>query len=467
MKNGLFNYRDHCFGIANIEKYSQVQAPNMIPETWHSQATALSLWQRERSWLNERFHWSRERLTSWKLQRLSELVDFAFNHVPFYRSIYSAAGFSTGSIRTWNDFESLPLVSKTDMVANFPDGVVPENLKLKECRLIRSSGSSGKPVSVIVDRWRENLDTLHRMAIFEKMGEFSYSPTDWTYNIHHAVWTYSSLLGQYPVFTTSQDCPPTDLIRHLEHLRPVVVSSLASYLVSLAEVGVDMKKIGVKLISSNSETSSLQERLRLESIFKVPVLDEYSSEELGLLAIECKYHRYHAVEDDSHLEILKPANDGLGDVVGTDLWNYAMPFIRYQIGDLASWNSDPMECSCGTGFRSLRAVSGRADQAFLSEVNGKIAPGTLMDACDQFLVPRSSGLAEFRFIQHTLGKLEIIGVPLETNSKLSLENLRGFQSRIEQVFGCKVEILLTYVEAIPNEASYKRRMIINKMRGVK
>ncbi|MBI2521009.1 MAG: phenylacetate--CoA ligase family protein [Bdellovibrio sp.] len=464
MDNKLFNFRDYCFGIPGIEKFSQVQAPNMIPEAWSTQAAVLSLWQREKHWLRERILMPRERLLEWKIPRIAELVDYAYTHIPFYHSLYESVGYTHGGIRTWSDFQALPMISKLDMIKNFPEFVLPHGLDRKNCRLIRSSGSSGRPVSVIVDRWREDIDTVNRMRTFEHLGGFHLDPKDWTYNIHHALWTYTSFLGQYPIFTISQDCPPMDAAEHLTRLRPAIISSLTSYLPKLAETGIDLKQIGVKVVSSNSETSSLQERQRLENVFKVPVLDEYSSEELGLLAMECKHHHYHAIEDDSHIEIINPDSTGLGDVVGTDLWNYAMPFIRYQIGDLAAWDSVNTNCPCGSGFQIMRTVSGRADQAFISEGRGKIAPGSLMDACDQFLVPRDSGLQEFRLIQHKLRQLELVTVPFQKEGKICANAYDGFRKRINDLFGYDVQILITYVDQIPSEASYKRRMIINKLK---
>lgn len=460
----IFNYRDHCFGIPNIEKYSEVPAPGMSPETLYNQTVALSFWQRERSWITERMSMPTELLLEWKLRRISQLVDYAFMNISFYKSIYTNVGFELGGIKSWSDFESLPIVTKNDMIANFPNNVVAAGFDRNNCRLIRSSGSSGKPVSLFVDRWREDLDTIYRMRAFERMGNFTLNPNDWTYSIHHGVWPYSSLLGNYPVFTISQDCPAIDIAKHIGLLRPKVISSIASFLTRLADTGIKLDELGVKFVSSNSETSTLNERLKLEKILSVPVLDEYSAEELGLIAMECQYHKYHAVEDDSHTEIICPDPTGLGEVISTDMWNHVMPFIRYQIGDLASWDVDAGKCKCGSTFRILNAVSGRADQAFFSGVNGKIAPGSLMEACDQFVVPSSSNLKEFRLIQHGERNVELIALPISDGIKMSPNHLSSLQERLNKLFGYAVELKITYVSVIPSEASYKRRTIICKFK---
>ena len=68
-----------------------------------------------KSFLEETETWSAEQVRDWQLMRLKEIVDYAYMHVPLYRHIYSAAGYSLGEIRSLSDFCSLPTISKADI----------------------------------------------------------------------------------------------------------------------------------------------------------------------------------------------------------------------------------------------------------------------------------------------------------------------------------------------------------------
>src|SRR4029079_19285362 len=98
-------------------------------------------------------------------------------------------------------------------------------------------------------------------------------------------------------------------------------------------------------------------RADLGALFQCGVYDEYSTEELTRVAAQCTHGTYHLFEDVAYVETLDPdtgaptAEVTRGEVVGTYLHNYAMPFIRYRQGDLATIAS--RSCACGWRFRAL------------------------------------------------------------------------------------------------------------------
>jgi phenylacetate-CoA ligase len=439
MGSDFFDTSLSHFDDPEVRRHSELSQAGDRPETVERQGVALDRWKRERHGLKERFFWDRSRLEAWVLRRLSLIVDHAYENTDFYRRIYRQAGFRPGDIRSYEDFHRLPTVRRDDLIREFPHGIVARGVDPEACRWIRSSGSSGKPVQMVVEQRRADLDTFFKYRQFELMGGFDLLPDRWIYNIHHSLWWYTSFLGHYPVFTLGQECRPESVLRHIERLRPLVVSSLASALPGLAGLGESLAAHGVGLVATNSETSSPEERARWERVFGVPVRDEYSSEELDIIAHHCRYGEYHLVEDDCYVESLEPDGNGVGHAVGTDLWNQAMPIIRYQQGDLIRID-EGVVCPCGSGTRVLGELHGRADQAFISEQKGLIAPGNLMELCDLYLAPAASGAAEFRLVQSGLRDVELIYVPHG-------EALR-----------------LTRAGRIPPESGYKRRTILCKVR---
>jgi phenylacetate-CoA ligase len=409
--------------------------------------------------MHKRWLWPRHKLRRWKLARLSQLVDYAYLSTSFYRAKYDEIGFTPGDIRSYDDFRQLPLVHRDDLIREFPHGIVSRQTNISKCRRVCSSGSSGKPVQMLVTQRRADLDTFFKYRQFELMSGFRLPPDRWLYNIHHSLWWYTSFLGQYPVFSLCQACPPASALHHIRQLRPIVVASLASTLHSLAELGVELRSCGVRLISTNSESSTLEERCRWERIFGVPIRDEYSSEELDIVAHQCEAGTYHVVEDDCHLESLDQDDAGVGNVVGTDLWNRAMPIIRYWQGDLIRINEKD-KCLCGSGTRIVAELHGRLDQAFTSKTLGRITPGNLMELCDSYLSPAASGVHEFRLIQRSIETVELLYVPRKGIESLDSAHLVGFKRSLARLFGYAPYLRITRLNEIPILGGYKRRSII-------
>ncbi|EJF75376.1 hypothetical protein MEC_00852 [Bartonella alsatica IBS 382] len=87
-------------------------------------------------------------LRTWKLQRLGELVDWAFTSVPFYRDLYKEIGYSVGEIRSYDDFTRLPIISREHLpfVGDLNSYHLSSHLLHDELRGLETTGSTGRPV---------------------------------------------------------------------------------------------------------------------------------------------------------------------------------------------------------------------------------------------------------------------------------------------------------------------------------
>ncbi len=142
-----------------------------------------------------------------------------------------------------------------------------------------------------------------------------------------------------------------------------------------------------------------------------PIRDVYGSNEFNLLAWECPAGAgtYHICDDAVVLEVL--GTDGrqvpigqLGEVVITGLHSFAMPFIRYKIGDLAVRGPD--RCPCGSHFSTLLAIHGRTLDIFHLAGGISLHPWTIHNAVRPWLrMVRQSSL-----VQVTRNRLEYLVV---------------------------------------------------------
>ena len=146
---------------------------------------------------------------------------------------------------------------------------------------------------------------------------------------------------------------------------PAYLLSLPSNLIALcrhfARSGVELPAL--REVRSYGEALSQEVRDACREQWGVPVTDTYSSQELGYLAIQCPTaERYHVMSELFLVEILdeegRPCGAGeTGRVVATDLHNYGMPLLRYDLGDYAQVGEP---CPCGRGLPVLDRVVGRA-----------------------------------------------------------------------------------------------------------
>jgi len=158
--------------------------------------------------------------------------------------------------------------------------------------------------------------------------------------------------------------PIAEQIELLERFQPGSLIVLPGNLAALTDEfrRRDRKLPGLTHIRSLGETLTPFVRDAARSWFGARVEDNYSSQEVGNIAVECpESGLYHVMAESVLVEVVDeaghPCADGeIGRVLVTDLSNFATPLIRYEIGDYAEAGPP---CPCGRGLPTLRRVVGR------------------------------------------------------------------------------------------------------------
>jgi phenylacetate-CoA ligase len=253
----------------------------------------------------------------------------------------------------------------------------------------------------------------------------------------------------YPMLFVPTLAPIGEIVDSLCRLRPHFLACYPSHLRALAnELGPEgCRELRLRAISVSSELSTQEERDELARLFGCGVYDEYSTEELTHVAVQCRDGTYHVFEDLVYLEILSPdsaqpipAGEN-GQVVGTYLHNYAMPFIRYQQGDLAVL--DESYCSCGQTFRAIRELSGRKLDQFVLPSGRVLTSGWLLDASYSFLLHLGADIAAFTMIQETVNDVRI---EIQPGTEYSTSMSEAIRTRFRQLV---VEPINVQVELVP------------------
>ncbi len=148
-------------------------------------------------------------------------------------------------------------------------------------------------------------------------------------------------------------------------------------------------------------------RALCRDVLGVPLVDMYSAQEVGYLALQCPTGAHYHVQSESVLvEILRddgaPCAPGeTGRVIVTDLHNFATPLIRYELGDYAEVGT----CACGRGLPTLTRIVGRR-RGMLRYADGRTTWPVFTIACRE-----AARYRECQLVQDSISSLRLRVVP--------------------------------------------------------
>ena len=223
----------------------------------------------------------------------------------------------------------------------------------------------------------------------------------------------------------------------------------------------ESRTLNIKFISVNSESSSEKERKIISEKFQCDVFDEYSCEETWMIASQCKFGSYHGFIDNVWIEILdkdlNPCPPGItGELYITTLNSPAMPFIRYKIGDAASWSGKT--CKCGISFPVLSKIDGRKDDFFKLKDGTLISPLKILNVFTNFLYEERQLFTDFQIVQTTFEEAEIRFVPGEGFSRITLDSLKV---SLKRLFKGLISIKEISWDTWGSETTSKRKPVVS------
>jgi phenylacetate-CoA ligase len=158
------------------------------------------------------------------------------------------------------------------------------------------------------------------------------------------------------------------------------------------------------------EIVTAETRDEVRNAFGCSVIDSYGATELGYLAFQCPAGEgYHIAHESCRLEIVgddgKAAPSGAaGRVVVTSLYNYAMPFIRYDLGDFAVAADGP--CRCGRTLPRLAQIIGRSRSIFVFPDGSQHSPSLWRGAFRDLISAR-----QVQIVQTAVDQIELRFIP--------------------------------------------------------
>jgi len=202
-------------------------------------------------------------------------------------------------------------------------------------------------------------------------------------------------------------------------------------------------------------------REALGAAWGAPLNDTYSCTEFGALALQCPAGtNYHVQSENVYIEILredgKPCNPGeMGRVVVSGLHNFAMPLLRYELGDMAQAGA---LCKCGRGLPLIERIAGRV-RNMARDPQGRLFQPGFDDAMDEARVP----VQQYQIIQHAAAALEMLYV---MDRELSAQERDRLGRALSTGMGYGVDARFSRVDAVPRSPGGKYEGFVSRIADV-
>lgn len=411
---------------------------------------------------------SREEIEKYQIARLKNLLDHAYESVPFYRKRYDEHGVSPKDIKDLRDLSKLPLLTRED-VRNAGSSLVSSRVAKSDLVHGHTSGTTGSPLDFYWDKntcvytnavdWRQKFwggvsygDPIALFLGRTIVATSKATPPFWQLDrLHNMLWCSSFHLAE-------QYLPA--IFNKLFAFNPVAIEGYPSTIYILARyLKAKNQFFPVKAIFTSSETLLPLQRSLIEERFVAPVFDFLGMAERVIFATQCdQQHSYHLNFEYAVNEVV----DGNGDVVdngqdgylvGTSLVNYAMPFIRYLSNDISSINYD--NCACGRMMPQLNAVTTK-DEDIVVTPSGKLVSSSVLTHPFKPM----DAVFESQIVQE---QLDLLKIRIVRRVSYTDEDSQKLIQALKERVGNEMRIELEFVDAIARTKAGKLRWVISKV----
>jgi phenylacetate-CoA ligase len=418
-------------------------------------------------------------LQQFQLERLKQIVRYAYENVELYNKKFRHAGVSPDDIQKLEDIQKLPITTKDDFKHFYPEGILSKEYRPEDCYLLGTGGSTGTPVKIYMDIDAAIFNfAVSLPKLMARMPEITVCAVVKDFLLKKNV-TYLFIVVDKPTAVESLHSrvfwsmkhtvvnslePPEVHISEINKRRPKYIYTYPSVMRNICAV-VREKHLTVhqpSLIMLVGEVFDAPLRNLIKKTFKSELLDVYGSTEAGYMACECSQHiGMHVLSWKVIVELIGDDNRVVpvgesGKVVITDLFNKATPIIRYEgLGDYAVQKVEP--CSCGMCLPLLARVEGRVVDSLVLPDGQVIHPYHLTLALED--VPH---ISKFQIRQERPDYVKVLLV--KDNSVEAKDEIieRRIIERFTSILKNQVRVEVEIVPDIPRPAgSHKYATVIS------
>jgi phenylacetate-CoA ligase len=415
-------------------------------------------------------HLNADQLQERQLHLLRRLLVHAEAETVYYRRLFAEHGFSVQDFRNSHDLRKLPLLTKAIIGKNTQEIIADSFRSRGDLMESHTGGSTGLPMRFYRDTecllYRRALDHFLDNSIGFHIGDKQAllwgNPFDVPVQqsarhdlLERVVWRRISHL---PVVLDDRSF--SDFVLRVKDFKPKLFKAYPSLLHFFCNfiVREELGPIKIPMVVATAEQLFDFQRELAQEVLGCQIFEKYGSREIGTAAAECTQHDgLHLITESLYVEVERVPgyeNLGVGKLIVTDLRNYAMPLIRYEVGDLAAIDTSP--CQCGSPFPRLKNIQGRATDILYRKDGTPIAGLETTDA-----ITYSGISTQAQIVQDEPGSITVKIVQL---SQVTEEQRDYIRTRLMEMLGNDGDVTFADVDAIERDKSGKFRYTISNVK---
>ncbi|NPD46728.1 phenylacetate--CoA ligase family protein [Lentimicrobium sp. S6] len=409
--------------------------------------------------------WSKVEINEYQNKKLRELIKHAYENVPYYTELFDSLSLTPNDIKTTKDITKLPILTKEIVRENMKNGkLIAKNISKRKMILNGSSGSTGEPLQYYISKEAYSFNIAANLRGWYWMGyRLGDKYTKLSQNPRNGIVKKSQDWINNCYYTVSQSLSKQDIsniVAELVKNNVTVIRGYPSTIYILANYIFDEGINGfsnLKAIATTGEILFPYMRKKIESVFNCKIFDAYSGEG-GAVVFECETHeKYHLTAEYAYTEFVRNHSYnmevGSGEIISTDFWNFAVPFIRYNSKDVAIMSDE--NCSCERGLPVLSKIEGR-DVDILTTPSGKSLIVHYFTGYFEWI----TSVVQFQIIQYEQNKIVLKLVPNDLFNEKEKDKIFNDMS---VYIGDDVFFSIEIVDNIPvNPKNGKRKFVLKK-----
>lgn len=387
---------------------------------------------------------TKEDLRALQLERLQQLIQYAYEKIPFYRDAFDKANVKPADITSLEDVTKLPFTMKQDLRNAYPFGMFAVDQD-KVMRIHCSSGTTG--TATVVGYTEKDLNDWG--DCFARALSAAGADASSLVQIAYGYGLFTGGLGAHQgteaIGGTVLPMSSGNTKRQIQLMKDFgadILCCTPSYALLIADTALEegydpTKDFNLKAGILGAEPFSEGMRQEIEKKLGIKILDIYGlSEVMGPgVACECEQQNgLHVSEDHFLIEILNPetlepvADGEWGEVVFTTLSKECSPLIRYRTRDISRILTGV--CECGRSFRRMDRISGRTDDMLI--IRGvNVFPSQIEEVITGF----DEIAAHYQIVLTREGPLDNVELQIETVPEFEFDEIRRLEELKKRIQG--------------------------------
>lgn len=408
--------------------------------------------------LLERCEWSEEQMQQWQLQELRRLLVHAGATVPYWRRVFRELQFRPDAIQGIDELSVLPVTTKK-LLREHQAEFISEAFRSRRLVSRKTGGSTGQPLEFVVtgDEYELQMGACRRADYITGLKDGEVYTKLWGYGKPQTLGNLiAPLTGR--IYLDAKDLSGDAVEAGLELMKRHDAVCLYGYASALWEYALLAERFGKKLpalrfVMSTAEKLHAHQRADIERIFGVPVRDFYGCHEVPRLASQCSKGGMHWYSDVAVAEtgFTNSANENRRILI-TSLQSWAMPLIRYDVGDTVEWSSST--CECGLPFPTIDIEVGKEHYILQLPEGVRVHSSLLYQP-----LYNSIALEAFQIVQRAQAQLDVLYVAQPGQAALAAtevnEALADFRTRTTP----RLKVSAREVSSIPLTPAGKRPIV--------